>query len=157
MTLVPDYLLGENGDPLMLEDGSLWALESDSGVTAVATVTLRQNLSTNAYYWIGDVPVFTATFVDLDGAATDPTIVVFTWRLFDGTETTYTFGDDDEVDTTAWFNRVDRAWIWIEARRPWLAPVSGRAEAGREAWVDDAVAEAERRLDKALGATHQAR
>ncbi len=100
MVPVPDFLLGQNGDPLTLEDGSLWALESDSGVTAVATVTLRQNLSTNAYYWIGDVPVFTATFVDLDGAATDPTIVVFTWRLFDGTETTYTFGDDDEVDTT---------------------------------------------------------
>ncbi len=42
---------------------------------------------------------------------------------------------DDEVDMTAWFNRVDRAWIWIEARRPSLAPVSGRAEAGREAWL----------------------
>jgi len=99
---VPDYLLAQDEDYFMaFEDGSLIALESDSGTTAAATVTLRQNLTSNAYYWIGDVPVFTATFVDVDSEATDPAIVVFTWRLFDGTETSYTFGDDDEVDTTA--------------------------------------------------------
>ena len=98
---VPDYLLAQDEDYfLAFEDGSLIALESDSGTIAAATVTLRQNLSTNAYYWIGDVPVFTATFVDVDGEATDPAIVVFTWRLFDGTETSYTFGEDDEVETT---------------------------------------------------------
>jgi len=98
---VPDYLLAQDEDYFMaFEDGSLIAL-SDSGTTAAATVTLRQNLTSNAYYWIGDVPVFTATFVDVDSEATDPAIVVFTWRLFDGTETSYTFGDDDEVDTTA--------------------------------------------------------
>lgn len=100
MVLVPDLWLTEEGDPWLAEDGSLLVLESDDGAPTAATVTLTQNRSTNAYYWIGDVPVFTATFVDLDGAATDPTIVVFTWRLFDGTETSYTFGDDDEVDTT---------------------------------------------------------
>ena len=59
---MPDFLLGEDSDPLTLEDGSLWALEGDSGVTAVATVTLRQNVNPGNY-WIGDVPVFTATFV----------------------------------------------------------------------------------------------
>ena len=72
---MPDILLGQDGDPLTLEDGSLWALESDSGTTAAATCTLRQNVNP-ATYWIGDVPVFTATFVDLDSVATDPTIVV---------------------------------------------------------------------------------
>jgi len=98
---VPDYLLAQDEDYFMaFEDGSLIALESDSGTTAAATVTLRQNLTSNAYYWIGDVPVFTATFVDVDSEATDPAIVVFTWRLFDGTETSYTFGEDDEVETT---------------------------------------------------------
>lgn len=96
---MPDFLLGEDSDPLTLEDGSLWALEGDSGVTAVATVTLRQNVNPGNY-WIGDVPVFTATFVDLDSVATDPAIVVFTWRRFDGTESSYTFGTDDEVDST---------------------------------------------------------
>lgn len=99
MVHVPDLWLNEDGDPWLAEDGSLLVLESDNGSARAATVTLRQNVNP-ANYWIGDVPVFTATFVDLDGAATDPTIVVFTWRLFDGTETSYTFGDDDEVDTT---------------------------------------------------------
>lgn len=96
MVIVPDLWLTEEGDPWLAEDGSLLVLESDDGAPTAATVTLTQNRSTNAYYWIGDVPVFTATF----SPAEDPAIVVFTWRLFDGTETSYTFGDDDEVDTT---------------------------------------------------------
>lgn len=96
---VPDLWLNEDGDPWLAEDGSLLVLESDAGSARVATVTLRQNVNP-ANYWIGDAPVFTATFTDTDGNATDPGIVVFTWRLFDGTETSYTFGDDDEIDTT---------------------------------------------------------
>lgn len=96
MVIVPDLWLTEEGDPWLAEDGSLLVLESDDGAPSAATVTLTQNRSTNAYYWIGDVPVFTATF----SPAEDPAVVVFTWRLFDGTETSYTFGDDDEVDTT---------------------------------------------------------
>lgn len=101
MVIVPDLWLTEEGDPWLAEDGSLLVLESDDGArTAVATVTLRQNRSTNAYYWIGDVPVFTATFVDLNGGATDPAIVVFTWRRFNGTESSYTFGTDNKVDST---------------------------------------------------------
>ena len=100
MVIVPDLWLTEEGDPWLAEDGSLLVLESDDGAPTAATVTLTQNRSTNAYYWIGDVPVFTATFVDLDAAATDPAIVVFTWRRFDGTESSYTFGTDDEVDST---------------------------------------------------------
>ncbi len=94
--LVPDLWLTEEGDPWLAEDGALLVLESDDGAPTAATVTLTQNRSTNAYYWIGDVPVWTATF----SPAEDPAVVVFTWRLFDGTETSYTFGDDDEVDTT---------------------------------------------------------
>lgn len=98
--IVPDYLLAQDEDYfLAFEDGSLIALESDSGTTAAATCTLRQNVNP-ANYWIGDVPVFTATFVDTNGDAVDPAIVVFTWRLFDGTETSYTFGEDEQVDTT---------------------------------------------------------
>lgn len=100
MVIVPDLWLTEDGDPWLAEDGSLLVLESDNGSARAATVTLRQNVNP-ANYWIGDVPVFTATFTDTDGGASDPAIVVFTWRLFDGTETSYTFGDDDEVDTTA--------------------------------------------------------
>ena len=100
MVLVPDLWLTEEGDPWLAEDGSLLVLESDDGAPTAATVTLTQNRSTNAYYWIGDVPVFTATFVDLESVATDPAIVVFTWRRFDGTESSYTFGTDDEVDST---------------------------------------------------------
>lgn len=99
MVIVPDLWLTEEGDPWLAEDGSLLVLESDDGAPTAATVTLRQNV-TPATYWIGDVPVFTATFVDLDAAATDPAIVVFTWRRFDGTESSYTFGTDDEVDST---------------------------------------------------------
>ncbi len=39
----------------------------------------------------------------------------------------------------------------------WTAPEAPPVEEGHDAWVDDAVAEAERRLDKALGATRKAR
>ena len=84
--IVPDLWLTEEGDPWLAEDGSLLVLESDDGAPTAATVTLTQNRSTNAYYWIGDVPVFTATF----SPAEDPAIVVFTWRLFAGTETSNT-------------------------------------------------------------------
>lgn len=99
MVIVPDLWLTEEGDPWLAEDGSLLVLQADSGTTAVATVTLRQNVNP-ATYWIGDAPVFTATFVDLNGGATDPAIVVFTWRRFNGTESSYTFGTDDKVDST---------------------------------------------------------
>ena len=54
----------------LAEDGSLLVLESDAGSARVATVTLRQNVNP-ANYWIGDAPVFTATFTDTDGNATD--------------------------------------------------------------------------------------
>ena len=95
-----DLLVAQDGDAFLLEDGDLFALESDSGAPSRATVTLRQDQSVNSYYDVGDVVFWTATFADGDGVPVDPTIVRFVWRLFDGTETTYVFGDDPEVDTT---------------------------------------------------------
>lgn len=74
---MPDLWLTEEGDPWLAEDGSLLVLESDDGAptaATAATVTLTQNRSTNAYYWIGDVPVFTATF----SPATDTGVYTFT-------------------------------------------------------------------------------
>lgn len=99
--LMADLLLAQDTEFLATEGGALLALQGDDGLSTATTVTLRQNRSTNAYYWIGDVPVFTATFVDTASAAVDPTIVAFTWRLFDGTESTYTYGTDSEVEQTS--------------------------------------------------------
>lgn len=43
---------------------------------------------------------------------------------------------DAGVDVrTPWFTRVDLAWGWISARRPWVVPVDGRAVAGDDLWV----------------------
>jgi hypothetical protein len=96
---VADLLLTQDAEFLITEDGDLFALESATS-TAAGTVTLVQNLPRNHYYDIGDVPVFTATFYDLDGALTDPDAVEFLFILPNGTPSTWTFGTDDEVDTT---------------------------------------------------------
>jgi hypothetical protein len=90
-----DLLIAQDGAAFLTEDGRLMALQSDSGVASGARVTL---VADQARYDVGDVVFCTATFVDRDGEPIDPTIVSFVWRLFDGTETTFTYGDDAAVD-----------------------------------------------------------
>jgi hypothetical protein len=51
-------------------------------------------------YDIGDRPTFTATFRNTADVATDPTAVVFRYRVPAGTTTSYTFGVDGEVVRT---------------------------------------------------------
>ena len=94
-----DLLLTQGADFLATEGGNLLALQSATSTTS-GTVTLVQNLPRNHYYDIGDVPVFTATFLDLAGALTDPEEVEFLFVLPNGSPSTWVFGTDDEVDTT---------------------------------------------------------
>ncbi len=96
-----DLLVAQDGAVRITEGGALRVLESDSGVPTRARVTLRQDQSVSSSYDIGDVVVWTATFVDGDSEPVDPTLVVFVWRLFDGTETTYEYGTDPEVELEA--------------------------------------------------------
>lgn len=90
-----DLLLAQDGSPFVTEDGRLMVLQSDTGGSVGARVTLTSDL---ARYDVGDVAFCTATFVDRDGEPIDPAIVTFVWRLFDGTETSFSYGDDPEVE-----------------------------------------------------------
>jgi hypothetical protein len=90
-----DLLIAQDGAALLTEDGRLMVLQSDNGVQTGARVTL---VADQVRYDVGDVAFFTATFVDRGGEPIDPTIVSFVWRLFDGTETSFSYGDDPEVE-----------------------------------------------------------
>ena len=85
--------------PGWLEDGSLLVLESDDSVPRPRRSRLTQNRSTNAYYWIGDVPVFTATFVDL-GASPPTRRSSCSPGAGSTAPSRRTFGTDDGVDST---------------------------------------------------------
>lgn len=89
-------LLLQDGDELLLQSGDQIVLQS--GPTAVFGYV---NLSSNprAPLDIGDRPLCTAEFFDRDDVAADPTAVEFVWRTPNGTETTYTWGVDDGIDT----------------------------------------------------------
>lgn len=50
---------------------------------------------------IGDLRYITIAFVDEAGVAADPTTVTFRLRTPDGTETSYVYGTDPEVERTA--------------------------------------------------------
>lgn len=49
---------------------------------------------------IGSIPTFSATF-SVEGVATDPDTVTFTFGVGDEPVTTYTYGTDDEVSKDA--------------------------------------------------------
>lgn len=96
-----ELIAAQDGGLIELEGGGYWALESDDGIPATGTVTLRQDHPVNHYYDIGDVPVFTATFVDLAGVRVDPASASFAFRTPSGVETSYDFPTDGEVSTSS--------------------------------------------------------
>jgi hypothetical protein len=60
----------------------------------------------------------TATFADSDGAALDPDVVTFRYRSPSGaTDTTYTYGDDDELTRVSTGNYMATFSVGEEAGR----------------------------------------
>lgn len=76
------------------DGGGVFAEETlQVAIGAAAQVTTQQTTS----YDVGDFARLTATFVDDADAPSDPSAVVFKARQPDGTQITYTYGDDVEV------------------------------------------------------------
>jgi hypothetical protein len=67
-------------------------------------------------YDIGDQPIITGTFEDVDGTPTDPTDIDVIVREPDGTETSYDDSDMTHVSTGVWSFQIpsalDSCGIW---------------------------------------------